>query len=528
MKSLSNITRAAAPEAGPARAAVIDIGSSHVRLVLGERRADRLHVLETLRLPVPIGADVFRRGSVTPAAASQLVAALERFRTVLEGYAATETWAVATTALREARNRDVLLDWLRRRCGFAVRVLTPGDVVYYYDAYLYFRMSDQLPVRSRNILTADIGAGSADFSLLRRGAVVATAGLPLGTLRLSRLLERTRAEPSSAADALREYAATGLANLRRQLPRIAPDDIVLFSDTLAAAVAGVLGLKQPVPAIVRFDRRAVEDLWQRCRGRSPAELAALYGLADDVAATLVANGAMVAALLAVFELSRLAIVQTSLGEALLTYELFQLGRAERYDTLRQQLSVARSLCYRHGVDVRHPRRVALFARRLFDGLAAHLGLEPTDLNYLLIAAWLHDIGKSIALSAHHKHSEYLISALSLFRLDQEEVRLIACVARYHRRSVPRLNHPLFASLAQPARVKVQKLAALLRLADALDRSQTGRVADIGVRLLADGTAEVRVRAEDEPLLERLAFDEKKDLYCEITGSDVRLVVNGTG
>lgn len=503
---------------------MIDIGSSHTRLVLGERQAEQLRVLESLRVPVPIGEEVFRSGTISPSAASQLLAALERFRKVLTEYDTTTVQVVATTAIREARNREVTIDWIRRRCRWDVRVLTPGDVVYYFDAYLWSRLSRTLPVRKRNILTADVGSGSADFSLLRRGTVIATAGLPLGALRLTRLLERTRAEPALAADALREYVETELLNFRRQLPRVVPQDIVLFSETLAPAAVAILQSDQETPAVASFDRQAIEGLWQRCRGRSPAELAEVYGLADDVASTITATAVTIASLLNVFGLNRLAVIQTSLAEALLNYGLFDLGKAERYNKLRQQLAVARALCYRHGTDVRHARRVAQLCRSLFDGLGPQLGLEPGDINYLLIAAYLHDIGKSVSFSAHHKHSEYLINALTLFRLDDEEVRTIACVARYHRRSPPRPTHPLYASLSAPARARVQKLAALLRLADALDRSQTGRVQTLQARTLADGTAEVRVRVLAEPLLERLAFEEKKDLYCEIAGADIRLVV----
>lgn len=234
--------------------------------------------------------------------------------------------------------------------------------------------------------------------------------------------------------------------------------------------------------------------------------------------------ASVSALLSVFKREELFVVQTSLGEALLTYRLFDLGGAEQYDKLRQQLSVARSLCFRHGSDLDHARHVAALCRRLFAGLTERLGLEPGDLNYLLIAAYLHDIGKFVASSAHHKHSEYLISALNLFRLDEEEVRLIACTARYHRRSTPRNSHLLYMSLSPGSRIKVQKLAALLRVADALDRSHTGMVEDLTLRTGDEVGIEVRAKSATEPVFERISFEQKKNLLSEIAGCEVRLVV----
>ena len=481
-------------------------------------------MLESLRTPVPIGQEVFRTNIVSPAAVSHVLVTLEQYRQTLKEYDVKTLRTVATTALREARNREVILDSIRRKSGLEVTVLTAGDVVYYYDAYLCFRMSKVLPVRRQTILTAELGAGTSDFSVMRRGTVLATVGLPLGMLRLTRLIEQAGAEPYVAGNVLREYVETELAGLRRQLPRVALQSIVLFSEHLVPSLGAVLGAGGYASGLVRLKRRQAEELWNRCRGRSAAELVDTHKLVPDVAEPLVATSATVAALLTAFELEELFVVQTSLGEALLTYTLFELGRAERYNKLRQQLSVARGLCYRYGADLKHARRVASFARQLFGSLAGRLGLEPEDLNYLVIAAHLHDIGKFISAGAHHKHSEYLIGALNLFRLDAEEVRLIACIARYHRRSTPREAHPMYASLPPPGRIKVQKLSALLRVADALDRSHTGRVEELAVRVADECTIELRVRATADPLLERLAVEEKKNLLCEISGCEVRLIV----
>lgn len=481
-------------------------------------------MLESIRTPLPLGREAFRTQLVSPTAAGHVLAAIEKYRQTTREYDVTNLQVVATTAVREARNRDVLLDSVRRKTGLDVAVLTAGDVVYYFDAYLFFRMSRVLPIRQQTILTAELGAGTSDFSVMRRGAVLATVGLPLGMLRLTQLIGQAGAEPSAAGTALREYVTSELTGLRRQLPHIRLDGIVLFSEDLVPVLDTVLGIEKKERGLVRLRRRRAEELWNRCRGRSAAELAEVYKLPPDAAETLEALSATVSTLLDVFEQDGLHVVETSLGEALLTYRLFDLGGAERYDKLRQQLSVARSLVFRHGGDLKHSRQVAFLCRRLFAGLADHLGLEPGDLNYLMIAANLHDIGKSVSVSAHHKHSEYLINALNLFRLDAEEIRLIACVARYHRRSTPRDAHPLYMSLSPLSRIKVQKLAALLRVADALDRSHTAKVKDLRARVI-DGTAlEVRVRAVSEPVLGRLSFAQKKNLLSEISGCDVRLVV----
>lgn len=508
----------------PNRAAVIDIGSNAIRLIIGERRGHSLRVLESVRTPLALGREAFRTSMVSSDAASSVLATIRRYNRILAEYDVADLQAVATTAVREARNRDVILDSIRRQSGLEVALLTAGDVVYYYDAYLFFRMSHILPVRQQTILTAELGAGTSDFSVVRRGAVLATAGLPPGMLRLSQMLAQAGGEPQASATALHDYIVTELTGLRRQLPRVRIESIVLFSEGYLPALRAVMQNSTAARGPFRLKRRLADEAWSHCRGRGPAELAAEYKLAPDVAETIGALSATVSALLRVFVHEELVVVQASLGEALLTYRLFDLGGTERYNKLRQQLSVARSLCLRYCSDLDHGRRVAALCRRLFAGLADRLGFVPGDLNYLLIAAYLHDIGKFVAASAHHKHSEYLICGHNLFRLSDEEVRLIACTARYHRRSTPRDSHPAYMSLSSPNRVKVQKLAALLRVADALDRSHTGKIDSVTVAAGDGSGIEIRAKSAVDPVLERIAFSQKKDLLSEITGCDVRLVV----
>lgn len=228
-----------------------------------------MRVLESLRTPLALGREEFRTRMVSPDAASLVLATIQRYRQTLAEYDVKEVQAVATTAVREARNRDVLLDSVRRKSGLDVTLLTAGDVVYYFDSYLFFRMSRVLPIRQQTILTAELGAGTSDFSVMRRGAVLATAGLPLGMLRLSQLLGQAGAEPQAAGTALREYVVTELAGLRRQLPRVQVQSIVLLGEGLVPAFSTVLGSLSAPGGLLRLKRRLAEETlgplpWPQC------------------------------------------------------------------------------------------------------------------------------------------------------------------------------------------------------------------------------------------------------------------------
>ena len=162
--------------------------------------------------------------------------------------------------------------------------------------------------------------------------------------------------------------------------------------------------------------------------------------------------------------------------------------------------------------------------QLFSAYKSILGLEEKDRLYLLLASYLHDIGMFLNNRSHHKHSEYLISSLNLFRLTEHEINIIACIARYHRQSSPLKTHLLYNSLASAEQISVQKLSALLRVANALDRSHKQKVKKLEVKFSASGDAAIVVYTHENFLLEKENFLEKKELFEEITGNKLNLIV----
>ena len=160
--------------------------------------------------------------------------------------------------------------------------------------------------------------------------------------------------------------------------------------------------------------------------------------------------------------------------------------------------------------------------QLFAAFKGILGLQEQDRLYLLLAAYLHDIGSFVNNRSHHKHSEYIISSLNLFRLTEHEINIIACIARYHRRSVPLKSHLLYNSLASAEQILVQKLSALLRIANSLDRSHKQKVKKLEVKIKQNQDAVLNVSVAGNFILEQQDFLVKKTFFEEITGNKISL------
>lgn len=219
-------------------------------------------------------------------------------------------------------------------------------------------------------------------------------------------------------------------------------------------------------------------------------------------------------------------LETSLSEAVMANMIFKLENIQENNKTNQLISVAQNLCGKYKLDLNHSRHVAELAESLFNQLKDSLGLKDEDLIYLTLAAYLHDIGMFVNNRTHHKHSEYIISSLNLFRLTEDEMNMIAAIARYHRKGTPSAAHLLYNTLASDSQILVQKLSALLRIANALDRSHKQKIKKIEVVSSAKGDVNIIAHSSDNLLLERAFFKDKKELFEEITGNRVTLTVKG--
>jgi exopolyphosphatase/guanosine-5'-triphosphate,3'-diphosphate pyrophosphatase len=185
------------------------------------------------------------------------------------------------------------------------------------------------------------------------------------------------------------------------------------------------------------------------------------------------------------------------------------------------ISSAQELAKKYKTDHRHAEHVALFAQQIFRELRHLHNLEPKHELLLRVAAILHEVGMFVNAREHHKHSMYLILNTELFGISTEDRIIVALLARYHRRYNPESNHPHFSELSREERMVVFKLAAILRVADSLDRSHSQRIKTIHLRPQGNRLSILTPGVEDTTI-EQLAIHSKCDLFREIFGFDVLL------
>lgn len=507
------------------RAGVIDIGTNSIKLFIAEENGEDIKIIESLKNVVPLGNDTFFKGRISQETINRTVAILEKYGDKLKEYSITNVKVIATTAVREAQNRDVFIDTINRRTGFNIEVLTVGDVIYYIDAYLYKKLKDKYPIHAKNLIIAELGAGSLDVSVMAQGYTLVNIGLPLGTVRIKQLMGKLDGSLRENYEAVEENVANEVAALKREMPQISIDDIILIEETHSTYLSKMLSNKASEASFMMMLSEAdTNELLSKVVERNAEEIAREYKIPLENAETFPAYAVILKTFMKLSDNKTVHILDVPLAEAVLADMILDFEISPKYNKTNQLISIAYAICKKFNTDVKHAQQVADLSDMLFNNLKESLGLKKGDLLYLLLAAYLHDVGMAVYNRAHHKHSEYIISNLNLFRITNEEIKIIACTGRYHRKGNPADTHVLYNSLPRDKQVLVQKLSSILRIANALDRSHRQKVKKLEAKFSRTQDITLTVFVAGNFLLEKIDFLDKKGMFEDISGYKINLKI----
>ncbi len=500
----------------PRPVAVLDMGASAVRLLVAEIAPGQPPtILEEASRAVQLGRDAFTGGRLGAATIEATLRALEGFRRIMDSYGVVRYRAVATSAVREAINRDTFLDRVRLRTGINVEVIDGSEENRLTYIAVRDALRDQAAVVSGDALLAEVGGGSADLSFLRRGEPVYSGVYALGAVRMRQSLAGWHGSHEQRVRLFRRTAQNIVEDIRREMPlREARVFLALGGDARFVADQ-VLG-EQAGATVRQLSRERFLAFCEETAALDDEQLVERYRQRLAELETLVPALIVYRELLLETQAEQVLVPEATLRAGL----LLDMVRTEQghgiEDFSRQVLASAAAIGDKYRYDAAHGRQVAALAVRLFDELRAEHGLGARDRLLLEVAALLHDIGIFVSLRSHHKHAQYILSVSEVFGLSAEDMAVIANVARYHRRAAPNKSHLPFMALDSKERVRVNKLAAILRVANALDADHLQKVRELRV-LREEDQWVLEVDGGGDLTLERLAALARADLLVEVFG-----------
>ncbi len=502
--------------------AAIDVGANALRMVVAEVFSDgRIEVLERLQRAVRLGQDTFRQGRLGGQSMRAAIGVLRDYRRLLDLYKVEKVRAVATSAVREASNGETFLDRVFMATRLNVEIIDPSEESRLTVSAVRQAVGNSLGINQRETLIADVGGGSTLLTVLDSGEITTSQSLRLGSIRLQETLSTSEESPRRSADLLRQHISNTLSVLESVVPLVEIDSFVAVGGDarFAAREIGVPASEAGELAVV--EAVAFDKLVVRCEKHTAEELSKRYGLPFAEAETLNPALLVYQILLHRTKAVEMVVSHVSMRDGLLLELAREVTGKEDESLPVGVIHSATAIAEKYHVDLNHARGVAEAAVQLFDVFQADHGLGPRYRLLLRVAALLHEVGSFVSSRAHHKHSEYLIANSEIFGLPRHEIILASQIARYHRRSVPRASHPSYASLTRESRVVVSKLAALLRVADAVVRGHHRRQSDIHFQRQGDELI-VSMPGGFDLLLEQRALETKGGLLEDIFGVKIRL------
>jgi exopolyphosphatase / guanosine-5'-triphosphate,3'-diphosphate pyrophosphatase len=522
------------------RLAAIDIGTNSLHMIVVQVRPDlSFEVIDREKEMVRLGAGGLDGRALTPEAMHAALQVLSKFRRLADSHEVDQIIAAATSATREAENGGEFLRAVTHATGIRPRVISGTE-----EARLIHRAAVYgVSVPGDRVVVIDIGGGSVEITRGTGAVVEIGQSFKVGVIRLT---ERFVSSDPLAARDERKMVKHIRAQLGEHLDRIAAagfDRVIGTSGTvLSLGAVAIAARGRPVDDL-RNRRVAAKQLHRTRKELTSLTLARrlrVPGLEPRRADLAVAGAVLLDTVLARLGADELTLCDFSLREGLVLEYIDrhrkEIAQVDRYPDIRRRSVI--ELAERCNYRAEHAQHVARLALLLFDQTRGDHGLTDREREWLEYAALLHDIGVHISYPRHHKHSEYLIRNGDLRGFEPDEIETLALVARYHRRAPPKRRHEAFGALGRRRRRTVRTLAAVLRLAENLDRSHaqivTGltlhdRGDDQLLQLRTVGDAELEVWAAGRHVQpferatgRRVAFEVVGSTYVEHTHDTARL------
>ncbi len=507
--------------------AAIDLGTNSFHLVVARVEPDgHFDVLDREKEVVRLGSGAGVMRMLTPEAIERGIAALGRFRRIADGYGATID-AVATSALREALNREDFLRRARDEVGIDVDIVSGVEEA----RLIHLGVIQFVPLLEERILVIDIGGGSTELVVGEGTDLLIARSLKLGSIRLTdRFFPEGEIRAHSVRDC-RTYVRSFLAPAVADLRSLQPFTAVGSSGTILNLARIAAGEDRDVAGVSNGDAFSAEDLHRavatildRKRADDRADIVGLDEQRRDI---IVAGAILLNEIVDLLAIGRIVVSEAALREGILIDRVSRNGTdmIHRLSDIRRRSVMRMAETFHEHLD--HISRATDLALQLFDGLQPVHHLMAADRDLLEAAGLLHNVGLFVSHAAHHRHSYYVIrNTDQLVGFTDREVELFAQIARFHRKSEPKARRLEFQALSAPDQRRVRLLAGMLRIGIALDRTRQGAVETVTVRPRSDPRQTIDIDVAAAPAadvsLERYTAQQRLTLLEEALDLPVAL------
>jgi len=497
----------------------IDIGSNALRLAIATLETDgHYQIVHNSREAVRLGQDVFASGEISGATLDKVLDAFGKFREQIDRNGVSAIKAAATSAVREAGNGDALTKLVANKYGIQISVIGPEEEA----RLVHLALREQIGLKNRRALLIDIGGGSVEVSLATHNGILSTESYAMGSVRLLQVLDQQRVGEKRFNQLVDRYVHSIDKRLNKELG----DQKVDLCIGTGGSIESIGGLRAELFGknnTAKIRAQELDSIIKTLQGMTIEERIQKLHLRPDRADVIVPAAIVLQRIIQQAGVDEVMIPGVSLKDGLILDLISEQLHPEKHLDYDQVISSAIQLGRKFAFDESHATTVANLSLQMFDQTRALHEFDAESRTLLEVAAILHDIGQFISGTNHHKHTLYILEANPIIGLTASQMAVVANVARYHRKSVPRVQHRSFEELSQKQKNIVMTLAAILRIANALDRDRSASVKGMELTFKKPKFV-MRLKGEGDMLLAKWALTTRSDLFEQVFGG--KLTVEG--
>ncbi len=502
--------------------AVIDIGSHLLRMRIAQLKKGEIAEIDRLEYPLHLGHEVFNEGTISFESLRELSRILHGYTETMEGYGVDQVRVVATTALRESKNRAYVVDQLKIQNDLNVQVLEDDQEKTLIYSEMLRSLHEMNDPKIDDALLTYIGTGSIGIALFDGKNVAYSQSVPVGSLKLRDVLYSAQEDSEDFHVVMEEYLDAIVERIAVSMPRKQVSGLVL-SGSDVELVARVLGLRPEQDRYILSIQQA-GALYQTIRPLSTEKISDRLGITEEEADILYSALSIVSRLFRFSTAEYIILPVVNLWDGIMRQMLIPKSIDAYYQHLRNgALTCAEAIAEKYGCPRDHAQLVRKFAAKIFDKTKAVHGLPPYYRLVLELAAILHDCGHYVNTKLHTRSTFDLVKNFDIYGLTARSMRLVAYVGSYNEFNAPRLEDWNFSDLDEQEKISASKLVAIFRLANSLDKSQKQKLVDIKVRMEHNRLL-VSGETNEDTHLEKWAFAQCSPFFKEVFGIDPELTI----
>jgi exopolyphosphatase/guanosine-5'-triphosphate,3'-diphosphate pyrophosphatase len=503
--------------------AAIDVGSNEVSMKIFEvSKKYGIKELDHVRYTIELGSETYTNAKISHRLVNELCQVLESFTRKMKEYSVTDYTAYATSAVREALNNLLIIDQIKLNSKLKVSILSNSEQRFLLYKAIALKEQEFNRMIEKGTAIVDVGAGSIQISLFNKGALLSTQNIKLGSLRIRELLSTMENQTNNFSNLLEEYINNDIQTFKHfflndfNLKNIIAvgdnlNDLLRFKDTIEDYKSNPSTLGKEY-----IDKSSFHNLYGNLLARSTTEISYSLNIPKEQASLLLPTAMIYHKIFAESKADVMWFPGVTLTDGLVVdYAQKKEKLILSHDFTQDIIQAAKNIARKYHCNIAHMDNVEYIALTLFDCLTKLHGLNSRDRLLLQIAVILHNSGEYINMNEGAINSYNIIRSTEIIGLSHQEREFIAYLVRFHIGNYPKYTE-LDSNFSKDTYIKLSKLSAIFRVANALDKSHKQKFSNISISY-RDNSLTITGTTTQDITLEKGLFEKKADFFEEVYG-----------